>query len=665
LRGRLPTPGAPDEALVDEGFAKAHELEPGEMLAVTTAGRRSAVRVTGVAGSPEWVFAIRPGDLLPDPEHFAVLWMDDRALAARAGYTGAFNDLAVRLVPGASLPDTIARVDRILAPYGGRGAFGRDLHVSHRFLSDEFKQLAAMAVILPAVFLGVAAFLLNVVVSRLVATQREQISALRAFGVSGVAIGVHYAKLVGAVAVVGSVIGAVGGHRFGTGMTALYGEFYHLPTCRYLFEPWVPAVGLGVSLLAALLGVVRAVSRAVSVPPAEGMRPEAPPTYRRTLVERLGAARILGITSRMILRNLGRRPSRAVLSTLGLSMAVAVVVVGGFMDDSMSRLMDLVFLHAERQDVTLAFDRPLPRSAEADLRRLPGVRTVETFRATAVRIRHGHRSRWVALTARPTVGSINRVVDRDGRVVRMPAEGVVLSAALGKLLEVQPGDTVELEFLEGTRRRRPVRVAALVDDLIGVSAFMATPALARLMEEPESITRAWLRVDPERIDELQTRLREAPAVSAVVLRSAILAAYRKMIVEAMTLMTGLFALSSVLIAVGVVYNAGRVSLAERERELASLRVLGLRRGEVSAILLGELALLTVLALPIGMLLGQWMAHGIAVGMTSDLYRIPAVLQASTYGWAALVVLAAGAVTALAIRRRLDRLDLVEVLKTRE
>ncbi|MBI5500724.1 MAG: FtsX-like permease family protein [Deltaproteobacteria bacterium] len=664
LSGRMPEPGA-GEALAGDTLLKLHHLRLGDAVTVALEGTRHTLRLVGTATSPEFIFQIRPGDLLPDDAHFAVFWLPESDLAAATRLDGAFNNVALRLAPGARETDVLARLDRLLEPYGCLGAYGRDRHVSHRFISDEIRQLQGVAVFMPAVFLGVAAFLLNVAFSRLVGTQREQIAAIKALGYGNAAVGLHFLQLAGVIVLLGTLVGTLAGAWFGSAMTRMYALFYHLPLFRYELDPSAVASAVLLSLLTAFAGVAGAVRRAVRLPPAEAMRPPAPPRYHATLLERLGLGRLLGPVGRMILRSLGRRPVRALLTAVGVAAAMAVLVLGAFLDDSITWMMDLQFRRAQLEDATVTFVEPRDPAVVHELHAVPGVTAVEPFRAVPAVLRAGHRTYRIGILGLPSPAALHRISDREGNLVALPAGGLMLTDKLADLLHARPGDDLDVDILEGTRPRKTVRLAAVVPDLIGLSAYMELDSLNRLAGHGPALSGAFLSVDPAAEQALHRRLKDAPLVAGVLLQRVAVASFEATNAQYLLFFTGILVLFAAVIAVGVVYNSARVTLAERERELASLRVLGFTRGEVSAVLLGELAVLVVLALPLGCLFGLGFSALIARNLSSDLFRVPLIVESSTFAFAALVVLGASLLTALAVRRRIDRLDLVEVLKTKE
>ncbi len=663
--GRLPDARRSDEVVVGESFATANGLAPGDELIALINGRRQALRIVGVGLSPEFVYQIKPGDLFPDFEHYGVLWMAQAPLAAAYDLDGAFNDLVLTLYRDAREADVIDALDALLAPYGGVGAHGRALQMSHRFLDEELNQLRVMAQLFSAIFLAVSAFLLNVVLGRLIQTQREQIAVLKAFGYSRFEIARHYSTLVLLMVSVGILPGLALGAWMGRGMANLYMQFYSFPFLEWSLRSDVMALGVLFALLSAAFGTASGLLRAMSLPPAEAMRPELPLAFNRVLSERLGLGRWMDPTARMVMRNLERRPLRSLLSVLGIAMACGILVMGRFQTAAIEHMVAVQFGFAQRDDLTVSFVEPASPMAVNELAAIPGVRAVEPFRHAAVVLRHGHREYRTALQGLPEAADLKRVLDQRLQPRAPPREGFMLTDHLAGMLGVRPGDRIEVEFLEGHRRSVSMEVAATVSEYFGVGAYADRRTVNSLLGEDEAISGAFLAVNPGSRDAVVASLRARPRVAGVTDRMAAVQSFRDTMAEGMLTFTLIATLMAGSIAVGVVYNAARIALSERSRELASLRVLGYTRGEIKALLLGELFVLSFVALPVGFLVGLGLCWLLVTGFSSDLFRIPLVVSTAGFGFAGLVVIAAAVVSSLLMQRRLDRLDLVAALKTKE
>ena len=663
--GRWIEPGAGNEVLASEAFANANGLKPGDTLGAVINGRWERLYLAGIVLSPEYVYEIRGAEVFPDNRRFGVLWMSREALGPPFQMEGAFNDVALTLAPGASEAEVLTRLDSLLEPYGGLGAYGRADQISHRFLSDELAQDRVTGIFVPTIFLGVAAFLIHVVLTRLVSTQRNAVGLLKAFGYGNAAIGVHYLQFALAAVLVGTAGGVPLGIWLGRGLARLYAGYFRFPELHFVAGGGLLLMAIALSSAAAALGALTAVRAAAALPPAEAMRPESPPEFRAGLAERLGLQEYFTIYTRMILRNLERRPWKAALTVLGMSLAVAILIVGFYFYDAIDYLVRVEFQTALRDDVTLTFATEQGATARHDIEHLPGVLRSEPFRMVPARLRHEHRTRRVGILGLDPGGELRRLVNRRLETVQLPPEGVVLSAKLAEILGVRPGDELTIEVLEGKRPVRSVRVAGTVDELIGVAAYMDKRALNRMLREGDTLSGAYLAVDARAAPRLYALLKQTPAVSGVAVREAMLQSFYATIAESLRISTGALVLFASVIAVGMVYNGARIALSERGQELGSLRVLGFTQREIGWMLLGEQGFLALLSVPAGFLCGYGFCALLTAAMQTELYRMPLVISGRTYAVSFFVVAAASALTGLLIFRRLRRMDLIAVLKTRE
>lgn len=523
-QGRTPEPGRNDEVLISEAFAEAHGLNTGDHLSAIINGRKKRLTIVGLALSPETIYEIGPGAIMPDYKRFGVLWMAYSPLASAYDMEGAFNDLSLTLVPGTRAEEVVTRLDTLLEPYGGRAA---------------------------------------------------------------------------------------------------------------------------------------------ALPPAEAMRPEPPTVYHATLVERLGLQRWFSQPTRMLLRHIERRPLKALLTVFGITAACGVMMVGNFQEDAIDYMVKVQYGQSQREDISVAFTEPAQHGALSSLRHLEGAERAEGYRSVPARLRYEHRSVRTAIEGVEADGELLRILDTALRPIPLPPEGIVLTDHLGRRLGVKAGDWLTVEVLEGNRPVRRVPVIGLAKQYMGVSGYMRREALNRLMREGDVISGAYLAVDEYQQAGLFRHLQEMPRVVGTTIREVAIRNFYDIIAETTLFFSFIAALLGAVIAFGVVYNSMRIALSERSRELASLRVLGFTRGEIAYILLGELGLLTLVAIPLGFVIGKALCWVQVFNLSSDLYRVPLVLEHDTYAVAAAVVLGSAAVSALLIWRKLGHLDLVAVLKTKE
>jgi putative ABC transport system permease protein len=673
--GRLIEPGRDNEIVLSEEFARAHKLQTGDKLSATINGRRKALTIVGIALSPEYIYQIAPGAMFPDHARYGVLWIARQPLSTAYDMEGAFNNVSLTLTRGtkgqANIEQAvneqavIDRLDDVLNDYGGVDTIGRKDQFSNRFLSEELKQQRTIATIFPVIFFGVAAFLLNVVISRLVRLQREEIATLKAFGYSDIAVGLHYIKLVLMIVSIGVIAGIGAGIWMGKGMSNIYMVMYSLPYMIYVLKPQVIIAAALISMTVAVVGTLYAVYSAARLPPAQAMQPELPAKYHTTLAERMGLQRWLSQPTRMILRHIERRPLKSLMTTLGIAMACGIMMVSGFQEGAINYMVEMQYGMSQREDMIAIYTEPTSKRSLYSLQSLQGVEHTEGFRIVPAKLKFEHRFYRTAVNGIEPDGSLMRLLDTELNVIELPRDGVILTDYLAELLHIKTGDMLTIEMLQGNRPTVQVPVAGTAKQFLGVNAYMRIESLNALLKEGYALTGALLKVDDIYQRDIYAELKEMPRVAGVVEHDSSIQSFYDTIAETILFFTFITTLLGSSIAFGVIYNSMRIALSERNRELASLRVLGFERNEVAYILLGEMALFTLVAIPLGFLIGYGLCSYMAFQFDSDLYRVPLVLGINVYAFSALVVILSSIVSAIMIWRNLAHLDMVAVLKSKE
>lgn len=663
VAGRLPEPNALREVVINETFARAHHLQPGATISAIINGRMETLTVCGIALSPEYIYLIGPGEFMPDYRTYTILWMNQVALARALDMDGAFNSVIATLRPGSEPTEVIATLDEALAPYGGTGAILRDNQTSHRFLQEELDQLARMARLLPTIFLGVSMFLLHVLMGRIVLTQLQQIAVLKAFGYTHRQIAWHYLSLTLLIAWLGSLLGIGLGIWASRYMASIYAIYFQMPAISLHLRPDALLAGCLLASGAALAGALSAVLRAVRLPPATAMRPPAPDTFRSGILELPSLRHWIDPIHRIILRNLLRHRIKTLLSATGIGLAVALLFMGGYQFNAVNFMLNVQFQKIQRMDLTLQFTENVAARVVTELQSLPGVRTVEPFRNLPVRLIHTHRNYLTSLQGLPRRPTLSRLLDARYSPVEIPADGLLLSRYVASTLNVRPGDHLSVEVMTGDRRVISVQVSGLIDDLVGVGVWMEISALNHLLGEGDAYSGAWLTVDPDREAELLALLEGMPRVLSISRNSQMEGLIRQYLEDTMLAFMGIVLVMAGSIAFAVVYNNARIAFTERSRELATLRALGFSFFDVAWILAGDTFLLTALAIPLGWLAGTGFAWLMVATFSSELFRIPFVLNRTLYAAAGLGILATAALSVCFIVYQLKKLDIIEALKT--
>ncbi|MCB1614524.1 MAG: FtsX-like permease family protein [Pseudomonadales bacterium] len=665
VKGRLCELGNDREVVISDGFSSANSLEPGDSFTAIINGHLKKLRVAGVALSPEYIYQIQPGAVFPDYRRFGVMWMDEQALSNAYDMDGAFNDVTLTLQPDASLNTVISALDNVLEKWGGQGAYGREDQLSNRFLKEEFQQLKTMAYLFPMIFLGVAMFLLFVVLTRMVQAQQQIIAVLKAFGYSNFQVGLHYMMMIQVVVLLGIMVGVSGGLWLGQGMTAIYTEYYRFPELLYQINPMMLLAVALLTVLVSGLSTLKAVYAAAALPPAEAMRPDMPESYSSGVLDAWMQKTGFTQPMRMILRNLQRKRLRALLTVTGLSMACAILMVGNFQQNAVRFMVFVQFELAQKQDIEVTLNEVVASKELSVFRALPGVYQAEGLRSVPVKLNFEQREYRTVLQGMRDDLDLKVILDSALQKNRIPQQGVLVTEHLAKKLGFTVGDQVWIELLEGVREKKAVTVSALSTEYLGLGVYMDQFALNRLMGEGPAFNSVLLRIDNAQASDIYKRLREMPRVAGINLRETVIKNFNDTLERVLLTFTVINAWLGGVIAFGVVYNTVRIALAERQRELASLRVLGYTHAEVSQILLGELLILLLISIPLGFVLGKGLCQFLVDGMQTDLYRVPLVLSPYTFSFSAWVVIVSSLLSALIVWQKLKTLNLVEALKTRE
>jgi len=665
IDGEYPNAKRPKEIMISESFANAHNLKIGDKLNAILTGNKRGLRITALVLSPEYIYALGPGSLMPDDKRFGVVWMGRKALEAAFDMEGAFSNLSIILQKGASEKEVIQRVDNYLEIYGGLGAHNRDEVVSHFFLKNELIQLKASGSAIPPVFLIVAAFLLHLVVSRIITMEREQIGLLKAFGYSDNAIGWLYFKLIIIIVSLGLLFGILMGVWMGNGMINMYSTYFKFPLIKFELDSNIFLASAFISFTAGFLGGFSAVRKAVKLAPAVAMAPAVPVSYSEGIYARVFKTFSLSQPTRMIFRHVIRFPLRATFTILGIAFSISLMIMSLFFIDSVEEAIDIHFFQSERQTMTVFFLEPISANVELEIKKLPGVLKTQPIRnVTAILSKKNleKRTNIQGITLNP---DLSRLLDRDQNSVNPPLGGIALSTHIARKLEAGLGDNIRVKILNESRPDVSLPIVQLIEEQMGFGAYMHINALNKLMKESKTVSAVHLLIDSKYSNELYSILKNTPLVAGIVQQDATLEEFQKTMDNTMYIFIGFYVGLASLISFGVVYNTSRIVLSERSRALASLRVLGFSQAETAYILLGELLILALAALPVGCILGYVMAYAMSPMLSTDLYNFPLVIQNATYGISMSIVTLAVILCGINAGSKVFKLDIISNLKMHE
>lgn len=666
--GRYFDPSATNEVILSSAFADANELRLGETIQVTVDGRQHALRIVGFGQSPEYIYIIRSiQDMIPAPERFGILWVPEEFAEGALAMQSAANNIVGTVDNPAELDRILDQAETVLETYGVFAKIKSEDQVSNRFISDEIRGLESTTRVIPPVFLGIAALVIAILMNRMVRNERTQIGLLKAYGHSNLAVAMHYIQYAAILGVIGSIAGGLLGQWAADQMMGMYGQFYEFPELRNRFYTDVFLRGSAIAVFFAVAGSWLAARRASRIQPAESMRPEAPRTARHSWLERSPRVwSMLSFTSKMIARNVSRHPFRAALNAFAVMISCGLLIIGFFMLDGMDYLMRFQFEISQRQDARVNFIVERGQDAVREVARYEHVREAEPQLQYPFEMRNGWYKKDVVIIGLPQGGRLQRLIDSNENEVAVPETGLVLSERLAYDLGAQIGDSITIKPLYGkVDVERAVPVKKIVQQYFGASAYMSLDALSDVLDEEMAVNAVLVRMDRGTERTLTERVRDVPGVATVEIRRDAHENLKETLGQQMAVSSVTTILFAGIIAFSVIYNVTTVSLAERERELASLRILGFSRQEVGRVLYRENFMTGAIGLALGVPFGMLACRGLIEAFNTELYRLPFYIDTSTIFVAIGLTISFIVFANLAVRRKLVRLDLVEVLKSRE
>lgn len=664
VSGSAPDAASADAAVVYAPFAEANNLSVGDTITVLLNGARSRLRITGTAISPEYLIIMSPGTLMLDNRRNGVLWMHDEVLASRFNMTGGWNSAVIRTRIG-TRPDRLRPIlDAAVRPFGSFGASLRNDQLSHRFITDEIRQNEVSALIIPSIIYGVAIFLLNISISRLVLSQRSIVAVLRAFGYSRGAIAGHYVVIAMVVVVIATIIGSAIGYAGGIRLAQWYMEFYRFPKLIFSIPNQTLFLTVGLAILAAVAGTFGAIRTVFLMQPAEAMKPPAPKTFHPGPLTLVTAAWRIGVTTRLMLQNIDRRlmPSLLVLGMIAL--ATSIIILARYIDDAMDRMMYVEYDRSKLASATVTFNRAVPFSVARELEAIDGITRSEPFRSIGVDILASNESYRTTVSTRNPDSRLIRVVDADGNRQGIPTSGMMMTEYLALRLGLDVGDTVSIVLLEARRDTVRMILASTPREALGAQCYVSSEALSDVCHEEPLANGSFIEAAPNSSALIHSKLKDRPGVVGVLFRDVAIKSFTEVYGGNVLVVALYLLLLACLVAIGVLYNNARIVIAERSAELASMRIQGFTVREVARIILGEQCMITFVGIPLGAGLGIVMCYAISTSVQADFLRIPFAVSRMTVLVAAFVIIAVSAFVALRIYIMLRKLDLVAVLKER-
>ena len=653
------------ELLVNPAFMQAHKLRAGDEILVISQGREFSMTVTGTAISPEYVYIVKnTSQMLPDEAGYGIAYITAEGMAMLTGHEGVANSIVLEREPGVTFDQVRTGLEDQLRPYGLKELYDKEDLMSYFFLELEMSSIAAMSTSLPMVFLFLAIVVLYLMLKRVIEQERTQIGTLKAFGYSNRRLIGHYLGYGMVTGITGGILGWVLGYLLSRVYLEMFLQFFMLPRLAGGFDPGGIVRALSLSAGSGLLGAYAGVRSIIRLHPAEAMRAESPRSFRFDIINYIGIFRqFLSSRGNMSLRSISRNPVRSLFVVISIMFSFGIISLVGSFNGLIDKMIFAQLQDIQRYQVKLSLEQPLHyRQAVEEAWQLDSVSYAEGLLELPFRISSRHLHRDIVLTGVPDHSVLYHIADTNtGETYPPPTGSIILSNGLAGELQVRAGDRIMLSsnlLPDDTE----LTVSAVIEQNMGSGSYTGLGFLSELTGHPEMANAIILNTDD--VGALKESVKSSSVITTIEDKEKTLSGYRAM----MGMFTGVYAaleLLGTLVAFAIIYNTATISLSERKREYATLRVLGLSVGEVAGIMNFEYAVLTVCGIVLGIPFTRLLNHAVNMMMDTDLFCMPSTLPVSAYLLGVSSCVLAIVFSGRSATGKIRRFDMVEVLKERE
>ena len=660
LSGNSVNMGSNDVILLEQ-FAKARGIKPGDVITPYINGREHKLNISGVAASPEFIYLMENDQsLLPANEKFGVAYVSEAFAQSVYGYRGSYNELLITVEDGSRIDDVVEIIEKKLDKYGVKRIIKLEDQLSNNVLIQKMDGIDQMAAAIPVLFLTVAAIIISIMLSRIVNNDRMAIGVLKAMGYGNIRVLSHYTKYSLSIGLVGAILGILGGLLLSVPFSNVFIVYFNIPLMKtdIYYGYMIKAIVL-TSIFCIGSGLFGAKS-VINIMPADSLRPEAPKSGKRILLERIEWVwHSLSFSWKMVIRNIARTKRRFALLVLGLALTYAINTVPLFEGIAIPEMFNLQYGKYQKMDYSIDFSHPMNKSVMVDLKKLIDVDHMEAKVEYPFKLTNGWRERNVFVIGVPHNTSLYEFRDSNQRVVYLKPNSILIAKALSKTLSIKQGDTLTIKnFLPG-KKDIEVEVGGVIEQYMGINAYMDIETMERLMVERDLITGVTLTSK----DHIKDKLKDIKNISSVNSSADMKSAFFDYL-DTIVLATKLYLLFGGILGFAIVYNSTIVGISERSMEFASLRILGFDKNDIFWMITRENFLMTVAAIFVGIPIGMGMIKGFAESFSSEVITFPVLMDTEIFITAAIATIFFVFIAQLAAYKKIHDLNFIDALKSR-
>ncbi|BCZ44916.1 ABC transporter permease [Clostridium gelidum] len=656
-----------NQCLLDEDFFKANNLNLGEYIYPIISGNKVKLKIVGCVKSPEFVYTLKDAsEIMADNKRFGIIYIKQSFGEAIFDFKGSINNLSIQISNGSDVKTVKDDVKKALKNYGVKNVIDREEQTSSKMISEKIKGLKSMGGTFPVIFFMVASVIIYIMMGRMVESQRTQIGVLKAVGFTNMQVLAYYMSYSAMIALIGSFIGSILGTYMGASMTKLYNQYFNLPLggIKIYSEFVIPAFIL--TLFFCLFAGYHSCKAIFKIMPSEAMRQKSPESGKKIVIERINLIWInISYLGKIIVRNLFRYKKRALLTSLGVIFSSAILLVALSMGDSMDFMIQQQYGNIQNYDIKVKFSKLMSIEDLNNIKNITHIKELEPVLETGVEISNGWKHKDVGFTAQIKEPQMYKVEDKSGNAISLPQNGILISEKLANTLGIKVNDSVNIKFYFPGKEKKEMVVKGIIVQYLGLSTYTSMDNLNSILGEGTIASSAVLKLDNTNAEnEVKDKLRNMPNVMSVDSKTDSLNALLKTM-GAMQASIGVYIMLAGILLIAVLYNIATINIFERQRELATLKVLGFSNNEVKKLIFNENYIIVIFGMIVGLPFGKWLGASLMASSSTDAYTIPYVVEFKTYIIAIILTLLFTAITNLTLMRKIKALDMIEVLKNKE
>lgn len=663
---------ANNQCIVSEDFLKANDLSIGQVIEPIINGDKVKLKIIGSAKSPEYAYELKDGDqTFPDPEKFGVVYVKKSYFQMVVDFKDSVNDISLQL----NDPDTYKKVkddlEKILKPYGLISIIERKNWVSYAAFDSDISSLKSMSSVFPMFFFVVSAVIIYITMTRMIENQRTQMGALKALGYSNLHILLHYQTYPILVGVLGSIIGSLlGVFVVGKGLIGIFNDIYNLPLEKMVVHGDLVLPAALLALFFCVAAGYNACRKELALVPSQSMRQKPPAAGKKMLLENIKFLwKAMNFSWKIILRNLFRYKRRSAMASVGVIFSMALILVALGLNNSVHDMIKVQFSQIQKYDLKISFSKILDADDLNFIEGIDNIKSVEPVMETGMEITNGWRKKDVGLIALDSNSNLFGVLDKDGKPVAIPQEGILLPERLMDTLLLQTGEKAYVRFYypgkNEDKDKKQVAVKGVISPYTGQSAVCSTEYLKYLLQEGLIVNAAYIKLEnPENLNQTVNKLKDILTISTVQSKSEAEENYQKTTGSTNTVIAFML-IGAGILAFTVIYNITNINIFERRREIATLSVLGFTAGELKSLVLNENYFVSAFGIITGMPLGKYLLELLTKMQETDNMQMPAVLNNSSYLIAVLMVAIFTIMANVLLTKKILSINMVESLKSTE